>query len=721
MQKRPLCLAAILLVLVLWILPKDVWLEKPDIPSGELLTVTGTVTKREQKEEQQVYYLKDCLCTQTNSKFSMLAYIPKGMTYPVGCELSLYGTIYQVNKADNPGQFDGESYYQSQGILYTFQTKEVVSHRGEHVLKEALTCMREYFAEKLSQIYEQRDCGILKAVLLGDKSALRDEDQLLYQKNGISHLLAISGLHISMIGISLYRLLRKWNLTYLEAGLPSGVLLFLYGMMTGFGISTIRAICMFLVLILAEILGKTYDMASAMALAAIILLVRNPLQARQAGFLLSFGAVMGVCFVYPILQSVFEVKKKSFQAILFSLSISLMTYPLTIHFFYEYPLYSILLNFIVIPCMPVVMGFGGVAMLTGCINLGAAKVLGIPAKLVLSFYEQLGKRVVDLPGAVIRLGQEEPWQLVVYYTVLVLVLCLLWYKRWKKVAAIFPLILLLLTLRFRPGLEFTMLDVGQGDGLFLRFPEGTTCLIDGGSTSVKQVGKYRILPYLKYEGVNRLDYVIFTHLDEDHISGVRELLELQGTLDAVEIETMLFPDISNPDEAYMEMWGMAEESGVKVEKIGAGAQIWGPEWNLVCHYPIKGAYGGDENDNSTVLQLNYGEFSVLLTGDLGFSGEEALLKRGLLEDVDVWKVSHHGSKYSGSEAFLEKILPNVSLISVGKNYYGHPTDEILERLQAVGSSVWTTLDSGALMIESDGEKYWIQCQRQRHFLPSADD
>ena len=102
---------------------------------------------------------------------------------------------------------------------------------------------------------------------------------------------------------------------------------------------------------------------------------------------------------------------------------------------------------------------------------------------------------------------------------------------------------------------------------------------------------------------------------------------------------------------------------------------------------------------------------MLLTGDLGFSGEEALLKRGVLEDVDVWKVSHHGSKYSGSEAFLEKILPNVSLISVGKNYYGHPTDEILKRLQAVGSSVWTTLDSGALMIESDGEKYWIQCQR----------
>lgn len=310
MGRRPLCLAALLLVLTLWILPKDVWLEQPDIPSGENLSITGTVTKRDQKEDKQVYYLKNCLCKQTNSKFSVLAYIPKGDLYPIGCELSLYGTIYQLSKADNPGQFDGESYYQSQGILYTFQTETVLFYEGGGFLKEKLTSFREYLSEKITEIYNERDGGILKAVLLGDKSTLRDEDELLYQKNGISHLLAISGLHISMIGIGLYKILRKCNLTFLEAGLPSGALLFLYGMMTGFGISTIRAVCMFLVMIFGEIFGRAYDMASAMALAAIIILVRNPLQARQAGFLLSFGAVLGVCFVYPVLQSMFQKKKR---------------------------------------------------------------------------------------------------------------------------------------------------------------------------------------------------------------------------------------------------------------------------------------------------------------------------------------------------------------------------------------------------------------------------
>lgn len=711
MRRRPLCLAAILLLLILWILPKDVWLQVPDIPSGELLTITGTVTKREQKEEQQVYYLKDCLCAMTDSKFSILAYLKESDSYPVGCEISLYGTIYQLNKADNPGQFDAESYYQSQGILYTFQTERVISAYGKDILRESLTCLKEYFSDHISNIYNERDAGILKAVLLGDKSSLRDEDQLLYQKNGTSHLLAISGLHISMIGISFYKLLRTCNLTFLEAGLPSGILLLLYGMMTGFGISTIRAVCMFLVMILGDILGKTYDMASAMALAAIIILVRNPLQARQAGFLLSFGAVLGICLVYPVLQSAFQVKRKVYQTILFSISLSLITYPLSVHFFYEYPLYSMLLNFIVIPCMPVIMFSGALGLFVSLVNCKMGVMVGLGAHLGLELYEMVGKSVLKCPFAVLRLGCEQMWQLVAYYVILLIVLLLLWYDRRKIYSLLLPVAILVVTLRFHGGLEFTMLDVGQGDGLFMRLPGGTICFVDGGSTSVKNVGEYRILPYLKYEGVSKLDYIIFTHLDEDHVNGMRDLVEKSGGMDGVSIGTILFPNIGNPDDTYLELWSMAEEKGIKVETIGAGDVIREEETILECFYPVQGDFAEDKNNSSTVLKLTYDKFSMLLTGDLGFEGEEELLERGVLEDIDVWKVSHHGSKYSGSGEFLEQIQPNVSLISVGRNYYGHPSPEILQRLNDCGSTVWTTLDSGAIMLGSDGETYSVRWQR----------
>ncbi len=711
MRKRPLCLAVVLLILALWILPKDVWYEIPDIPSGAKVTITGTVTKREQREDKQVYYLKNCSSNSTNSIFSVLAYTPTGNSYPIGCELSIYGTIYQLNEGDNPGQFDAKAYYQSQGILYTFQTEMVISCEGEARIREKITCFREYLGEQIMKIYDARDGGILKAVLLGDKSSLREEDELLYQKNGISHLLAISGLHISMIGISLYKLLRKCSLTFLEAGLPSGILLLIYGYMTGFGISTIRAVCMFLVMIFADIFGRAYDMASAMALAAIIILIRNPLQAWQAGFLLSFGAVAGICVVYPILQSVIQAKRKWTQTILFSLSLTLVTYPISVHFFYEYSVYSMMLNFIVIPLMPVVMGFGGAGMLTGCAVPEIGKLVGIPAHLVLTVYENIGEWIMTWPQAVVRLGREKLWQIIVYYLILLFILLLLWYDRRKIYLFFMPIAVVAVTLRFYAPLEFTMLDVGQGDGLFLRFPSSTTCFIDGGSSNVKELGKYRLLPFLKYEGVETLDYVIFTHLDEDHISGMRELIEMQGTMDCVEIRQILFPAISNPDEQYLEMWNLAKEKGIKVGTIGASDAIREPDFILGCISPVKGSYAEDKNNSSTVLQLTFKEFSMLLSGDLGIEGEEELLKRECMKDVDVWKVSHHGSRYSGGKEFLEVLKPQLSLISVGKNNYGHPSEEILQRLKNVGSVVQTTLERGALMLESDGKTYSLALQR----------
>ncbi len=711
MRRRPLCLAAVFLLLILWMIPKEVWLNTPDLSSGELLTITGTVVKREQTEEKQIYYLKNCLCQQTNSKFSVLAYTQKGMTFPIGCQLSLYGTIYQLSPADNPGQFDGESYYQSQGILYTFQADSVLGSSGENYLGERIVRLREYLSGQLEEIFDERDAGIMKAVLLGDKGTLRDEDQLLYQKNGMSHLLAISGLHISMIGATFYKLLRKCHLTFVEAGIPSGMFVLVYGVLSGFGVSALRAICMFLVMLLGDILGRTYDMASALSLAVIIVLIRNPLQARQAGCLLSFGAVLGICCVYPILQSVWELEGKAAKAILFSLSMTLVTFPLCVHFFYEYPLYSILINFIVVPMMPVAMGFAGAGMCVSGIMPEIAKVIGIPAHLVLSFYECLGEWVVGFPGAVIRLGCEETWQLLLYYGLLILSLMGLWYGRKKIFTIVLPVALLMVSLRFRSELEFTVLDVGQGDCLFLRMPAGTTCLIDGGSTNVKNLGKYRILPYLKYEGVSELDYVIFTHLDEDHISGVRDLLEMYHTMDGIHIGQMLFPEIVNPDEKYEELWELAIEKGVEVGIIGAGDKIYEEDFLMECIYPIKERYAEDKNNSSTVLQVTYGKFSMLLSGDLGLEGEAELLHRQCLKDVDVWKVSHHGSKYSGGKEFLENIRPQLGLISVGRNTYGHPSTEVLERLAEVGCQVETTIESGALLLESDGEQFWLTLQR----------
>ena len=207
--------------------------------------------------------------------------------------------------------------------------------------------------------------------------------------------------------------------------------------------------------------------------------------------------------------------------------------------------------------------------------------------------------------------------------------------------------------------------------------------------------------------MERIVYWIITHTDQDHISGLREIIELSGTLEDIPVETILFPALENPDELYQELWKLAEEKGITVECIGAGDEISGEDFSIKCKYPMKNSYCTNSNDFSTVLSISYQEFSMLLTGDLGFEGEQTLLSEGLSDSVDVWKVSHHGSKYSGSEDFLKVLRPNLSLISVGKNNYGHPNPELLDRLDRIGSHTETTLEHGALILESDGHTYTL--------------
>lgn len=212
---------------------------------------------------------------------------------------------------------------------------------------------------------------------------------------------------------------------------------------------------------------------------------------------------------------------------------------------------------------------------------------------------------------------------------------------------------------------------------------------------------------MKYEGIDILNYVILSHLDEDHINGIRELIEMTGTLDGVEIEQIFFPAIANPDETYEELWELAVEKGIPVQTIGAGDSFVEEDLEMKCLYPVKNSISADKNDSSTTLQITYEKFTMLLTGDMGTSGEKELLRKNRVQDIDVWKVSHHGSKYSGGSDFLEVIRPNLSLISVGKNNYGHPSDELLKRLKAVNGYVRTTLESGAIRLRSDGISYFM--------------
>ena len=238
-------------------------------------------------------------------------------------------------------------------------------------------------------------------------------------------------------------------------------------------------------------------------------------------------------------------------------------------------------------------------------------------------------------------------------------------------------------------------------------------LIDCGSTDETQVGTYRLLPYLKAKRIAALEAVVVTHADADHINGIVELLEKIEPLSrwdamfykgTVQIKRLLLPELANPDEAYQKLERLAQEKKIPIYYISANETLQFGEWELVCLYPEKDTVAESKNNSSLVWYASCGNFSALFTGDVEKAGEQDILQSGRLvqyevSDIDLLKVAHHGSKTSSSEDFLQAIQPKLAVIFCGKNNrYGHPHEEIVERLEQVGSEILSTTERGQITV-----------------------
>lgn len=731
MRQRPAACLALLVFLIFRLLPAGFFYESCQVEGKCEVQINGRVSRQIQQDEKTQIYLRDCQVESETVRFhtkNLLIYLSDSAEYPVGTDLSLSGTIYPIEEPSNPGQFDRKLYYQGKGIAYTVYADRVHAE-GRHPapVREGLLAVKNRIAQVYENVFCEQDSGLLRAMVLGERGELDAEIKEQYQKNGISHLLAISGLHISLIGMGMYRMLRRLTGSGIWSGIPVIIFLGAYGWMTGASVSTVRAVLMCSLVIGADVCGRTYDMLTGVGISALILLAANPLNARQSAFLLSFGAVLAIGLIQPLWNFWRGKGRRNGRPYEVSLSILILTFPLLLRFFFEYPPYSVFLNLLVIPLMSILMIFGLLCGFAGICSLPAAHLLGIPCHLILGLYEWLGRRCLQLPGAVCPVGSPALWKVILYYGLVSM--GLIWCysekrrkKYWLKKTPFHPrkrilsgsLGLLLagmtvLCLRVHTGLEITMLDVGQGDAVFFRSPSGTTFLYDGGSTNVSEVGEYRILPFLGADGIRTLDYMMISHMDQDHISGLKELIEDSQKPWGICIGHAVLPDLSVKDEAYEEMTALLAEAGIPVLLMGAGDRMTEGDFSIQCLWPEREEYADDRNDLSMVLLTEYREFQMLLTGDIGKETERRLLSLELPADVEVLKTAHHGSRYSSSEAFLERIRPSVSLISCSAaNRYGHPGEETIQRLQDAGSRILITKDSGAIRIWTDGHRVKVQ-------------
>lgn len=670
---------------------------------GITCTVTGQVYRVKNNDYGYTFFLKKVHVRNEETENCIVYAQTKAER---GDIVEVTGNACAFEPASNPGEFDIKQYYATLKTGYKLNADTVkLLDCSQGKIYRLADKIKNLFIASFDRITDEKYAKVFEGMFLGDRDNMDEELSDMFTACGIGHILAISGLHISMIGMGLYKLVRKMGAGYILSMVICGSIIIFYGVLTGNSISTLRALVMFITAVYANAAGRTYDILSAASLAAVIMLFDSPMLVHNSGFILSFSAVFGLVIINEKISRLIKCSNKLINAIIAGFSIQLGTLPFILYYFYKVPVLSLFLNLIVIPLMTVVMLSAMSGGFMGIFDVGVGKIFITPGVLCLKLFEFLCGINQKIPWAVKILGKPKIIRIVLYYISLALVLFILDKYRKKILLCGTFIPIAIIILRFNNSFEAAFLDVGQGDGIFIRTPDGVTILVDCGSSDNKQLYDYTLKPFLLSYGVDKIDYVIITHCDSDHISGIKELL----TENEIKTGTLLMPSTTLCDEAYTKLWELGEAAGAQVKTIYDKTAITTAKTVITCLYPDFLCDVTERNAYSTVLSVEYNDFKMLLTGDISETQEQKILNN-IIEyaPYDILKAAHHGSEYSNSAEFLSAASPECVVISCGKdNSYGHPHKEALNRFREAGAEVLRTDESGAIEVKVKGDKVTV--------------
>ena len=815
-MRRPLATAALLFVAAVRMITllRPLPVPEPDREDGQWAVYTGTVsdivsyTDTQSGNPVRLVYLEDAASetgsasqnTNFNSSFQIICRLTESSYLPgIGSRIRCEGEVSHFREATNPGEFNAKEYYNRQGIAFELRDAAVTgSSQNDSLYRQTLWRLKTHMGNALEALLSPEDASVMKAMLLGDKKGMDREIKSLYQAAGISHVVAISGLHISILGTGVYNLLSalfdrlqaarqkfppekrgrpssgKVSSGKIPACAVSAFFLLSFLFMTGFSASSMRAGIMFALSLTARLLGRTYDTATALSVAAALLLVENPAWIDDTGFQLSFTAAFAASSAVPAFSDMDNLKDwllkrknggnirryqertshslkdrlqngicSGFRS---SFCVSMVTLPLVLSSFYEWNVLSVAVNLAVIPLMSVLLGgcillavSGSLILLLGEEWLFLLTPAALPVQAILFLYKILC-RIGSAGGlGLFRPGAPQLWQILLFYAGLLLVF--LGAKRLPRIGgyAACALLCLLFVTGKPSGTQVTMLDIGQGDCIHIRSQNGRHYLCDSGSTSKLQAGTWQVIPFLKHQGVNRLELIFVSHCDSDHISAIYEILEWAGEGN-LQIGGLVLSASGPEDEMRTSLIAAAKKNGVPVYRMEAGDEIRRGNTIFQAVYPLSSEnasspsgdnhfsspVSSDRNASSLVLRFSEirsenpeafagnasapslpGEvFSLLLTGDVEASGETEILSAcpELVSGCTILKTAHHGSDTSTTQEFLNAASPQAALISCGKdNSYGHPHEEVLSRFRSAHIPVFITAECGAITVrERDG-------------------
>ena len=640
-----------------------------------------------------------------------------------GQRLRLVGHIWAADPVTNPYEFDFGAYLNRQGLdAYATAKIEDVAIEGEtRDLQSRIVEIRQAVSRRIDALFPN-NAGMMRALVLGDRSLLGDELRDSLSRSGTAHLISRSGLHVTVLSALMAFLLGRF-MSRRYANLITVLLLIPYGALIGFTAPFVRALTMFARLSFAPIAGHPSDSVTRLCVAMLGWLMVKPLYIDDAGFVLSFSASAGILLLTPPLTQLFGIAalrrrkpspdplKRFFRrAALYvptllcaSLAAQLTTLPAVIGFFGVQSVVSVPFNLICVPLCMVGYILGLLALLLSVVSIPAALIVAHAPDALFSWLVSVTRFSNEIPSANVRIGRY-PFALTMVHWMIVIAASDLSKLRvqWRRllplglagVAALSSLMVFMLAWRY----SIVFLDAGQADCAVLR-SRGHTLMIDVGDTYTPAAD------YLNATCLH-LDGVLLTHPHQDHAGGLSDVLA-SFKPDAIYVPKGWF-DVEEVAPAVLEGIEKARSMGVEIVELSTGDSVQLSEAARLDVYSPDGMELPKEvNDMSLLTLVTCEGQRALFTGDLSMAGEPEVIP-----DADVLKVAHHGSNKGTSERFLEAATPEIAVISVGENNYGHPGEDTLEKLANAGAEVFQTRRCGAITLTWRGGAWHVETYQE---------
>lgn len=668
-----------------------------DMPIKEMVTIISDIQGKE--------YKKVCTAKIVRNNKKILINIKMSQDIPsikYGDSLYIEGEFKQPEEARNYKGYNYKQYLKTKKIIGTVELEKVKilkSSNGSFIHN-----IQKYIRDTINGTLTDEEGNLLLAILLGDKDKLSEDIQESFKTSNLSHMLAVSGAHVSYIILGLTYVLQNSIIGKKNGKIVCIIFLLAFMAITNFTPSVTRACIMAILTLLSSIIYRKSDVYTNISVAALITLIFNPYSLLDLGFQLSYGGTIGIIiFIKRIQEKKSNSKVINYikQMALVSIYANIIIIPIMMYHFNTVSFTFIISNIMASPILGIIVITGFLFIITSITVKPLTRLIAIFIKPILSILIKISQICSKLPFSNILVVTPYMFNVISYYAI---ILYCIKSKKNNKCKIIICLLIVLILINFiiyifPQKLRIFFIDVGQGDSTLIITPDKKTVLIDGGGSDSFDVGEKVLLPYLLDRRILKIDYVLISHFDTDHCGGILTIME------KVKVKNIIISEQAEHSENYERFKKLMIHKRIRLIEVKKGDKIkigrysefkiLFPTSRLLSENPL--------NNNSIVTQFNYNNFKMLFTGDIEKLAEQQILKTEKAEiRADILKVAHHGSKTSSIPEFIKAVRPRIALIGVGKNNtFGHPNQQTIKNLENIKCRIYRTDLQGEIIIKID--------------------